>query len=124
MVSRRISEGQQTTKTYIFGTCNDNVEQVRDVMLQNLRRSAQWQALAFRLNKRSGHQILHKDLHYRPYKTQVAQELSERDKVNRLQFCNVFLDVVRNNSNIVNTLLMSVEARFNVSGYVNKQNCR
>ena len=59
----------------------DNVEQVRDAMLRSLRRSAQWQALAFRLNKCSDHRILHKDSYYCPYKTQVAQELSERDKV-------------------------------------------
>jgi len=102
----------------------DNMQQVRDTMLRSLRRLAQWQALAFRLNKCSCQWILHKDLYYCPYKTQVAQEVSERDKVSRLQFCNEFLDVVRNNRNIVNTLQMSVEAHFNVSGYVNEQNCR
>ena len=63
------------------------------------------------------------DLHYHPYKSQVAQELSERDKVNRLQLCNEFLGLVKNNSDIVNTLLISDEAHFHVSGYVNKHNC-
>jgi hypothetical protein len=42
--------------------------------------------------------------------------------VSQLQFCNEFLDLVKNNSNILNTLL-SDEAHFQVSGYVNKQNC-
>jgi hypothetical protein len=36
-------------------------------------------------------------LHYHPYKIQVAQKLSARNKVSRLQFCNVFLDLVKNN---------------------------
>jgi len=67
--------------------------------------------------------ICHKDLHYHPYKIQVAQELSEWDKVILLQFCNEFLDLVKNKSNIVNTLLMSSDAHFRVSGYVNKHNC-
>jgi hypothetical protein len=100
----------------------NNVGQVRGAMLRSLHRSAQWQALTLRLNECSSHQILHKDLHYHPYKIQVTI-LSELDKVSQLQFCNEFFDVVKNNSNIVNTLPMSVEAHFNVSGYVNKQNC-
>jgi len=55
---------------------------------------------------------------------QVAQELIEWDKVSRLQFCNEILNLVKNNSDIVNTLLMLDEAHFHVSGYVNKHNCR
>ena len=53
----------------------------------------------------------------------VAQELSERYKVSRLQFCNKFLGLVKKNSDIVNTVLMSDEVHFKVSGYVNKQKC-
>ena len=56
-------------------------------------------------------------------KIQVAKELSEEDKGSWLQFCNEFLDLVKNNSNILNTLLTSDEAHFHVSGYDNKQNC-
>jgi len=44
--------------------------------------------------------------------------------VSQLQFRNEFLDLVKNNSDIVNTLLMSDGSHFHVSGYVNKQNCR
>ena len=102
----------------------DNVERVRDAILRSPRRSARRHALALRLKDSSVRRILHKDLHYHPYKIQVAQELSGRDKVSRLQFCNEFMDLVNNNRDIVNTLLMSDEAHFHMSGYVNKQNCR
>ena len=44
----------------------DNVEQVRDAMLQRQHRSVWQQALALRLNKCSIRCILHKDLHYHP----------------------------------------------------------
>ena len=64
------------------------------------------------------------DLLHHPYRIKVAQELGELDKVSRLQFCDLFLYLVKNKSNIMNTLLMSDEANFHVSGYVNKQNCR
>jgi len=93
-------------------------------MLRSPRRSAWQQALASHLNECSFCWILHKDLYYDPYTVQVAQELSEWDKVSRLQFCNEFLNLVKNNSDIVNTLLMLDEAHFYVSGCVNKHNCR
>ena len=93
-------------------------------MLRSPRRSALREALALRLNECNVSRIVHKDMHYHPYKIQVAQELSELDKVGRLQFCNEFLDLVKSKSDIVNTLLMSDEAHCHVSGYVNKQNCR
>jgi len=53
----------------------------------------------------------------------LTQELSEWDKVSRLQFRSEFVDM-KNNSDIVNTFVMYVKAHFLVSGYVNKQNCR
>jgi hypothetical protein len=62
----------------------DNVEWVSDATLQSLCRSAWQPALALHLNECSLRQILHKDLHYHPYKIQVAQELSAWDKSSEL----------------------------------------
>jgi hypothetical protein len=81
----------------------DNVERVRDTVFRIPRRSAPRQALALSLNECSVRRILHKDLHYHPSKIHVAQELRGRDKVRRQQFCNQSLEMVKNNSDIVNT---------------------
>jgi len=64
----------------------DKLKWVGDKTLQSPCSSAQQQALTLHFNKRSVHQIFHKNLCYHPYKIQVAQELSEQDKVSRLQF--------------------------------------
>jgi len=58
----------------------DNAEWVRDAMLQSLHRSARRPALALHLNECSLHRILHKDLHYHPYKIQDSRELSAWDQ--------------------------------------------
>ena len=100
----------------------DSVERVRDAMLRIPRRAARRQALALRLNECSVGRILHRDFHNHPYTIQFAQELSERDKLNGLQLCNEFLDLLKNNSEIANTLLMSDEAHFLVSGNVKNRN--
>ena len=84
-------------------------------MLRSPRRSTRRQALPRRLNDCRVRRIFHKDLHYHLYKIQVPQELSERDKMSQQQFCNEFLDLVENNSDL---------AHFHVSGCVNNQNCR
>jgi hypothetical protein len=68
--------------------------------------------------------ILHKDLHFCPYKIQVTHALHERDYVNRVNFCQTFLQLNNENQELVNNLLMSGEAHFHLSGFVNKQNFR
>jgi hypothetical protein len=95
-----------------------------DAMLRSRLRSAPLQALTLRLKEFCVRRILHKALHYHPYQIQVAQELSERDNVSRLQFCKESLDLAKNNSDTENKLLISDEAHFHVSGCVNEYNCR
>ena len=64
----------------------DNVEPVRDAILQSPHKSAYQQPLAPHLEERRVRCItIHK-------KIQVAQELSEQYKVSQLQFHNEFLD--------------------------------
>jgi hypothetical protein len=74
------------------------------------------------LSEASVQQILHKDLHFYPYKIQVTHALHERDYVNRVNFCQTFLQLINQNQEPVNNLLMSDEAHFHLSGFVNKQN--
>ena len=82
MVSRRISEGQLTTRMPKFGSYN--VQQVRDPTLWSMCMSTTQQALTQHLKECSVRRILHKDLHYHPHNIQVGQELSEQEKVSRL----------------------------------------
>ena len=127
-VSKRHQEGsvkESKTQGCPFSVrAPDNVKWGGDTMFRSPCRLAWRQALAPRLNECSFRRILHKDLHYDPFKVQVAHDLSEWDKVSRLLLSNEFLNLVKNNSDTVNTLLMSDEDHFHVSGYVNKHNCR
>jgi len=74
------------------------------------------------LSEASVRQILHKDLHFYPYKIQVTHALHEHDYVNRVNFCQTFLQLINQNQELVNKLLMSDEAHFHLSRFVNKQN--
>lgn len=101
----------------------ENIERVRIAVEQSPQRSCVRQSAALRISKRSLRQILH-DLKFHPYKIQILQRLTPIDKVNRLNFCRQYLEILNNNEAILDKLVMSDEAHFHLSGYVNKQNFR
>jgi hypothetical protein len=64
------------------------------------------------------------DLKFHPYKMQKAQEFREIDKVNRSTACANILARMDQEPMLLHQLLMSDEANFCLSGFVNKQNFR
>jgi len=63
---------------------------------------------------------LHKDLNFHPYKIAIVQELSDHDMANRRISSEQLLKML-NDDGVINTVLMTDEAHFHLSGYVNKQ---
>ena len=88
------------------------------------RRSAVRHATTLGITSRSVRRILHKDLHYQPYKMQIVQALNTRDYGARVRFYQEMLDLIGEDEDLVNNIWMSDEAHFHVSGFVNKQNFR
>jgi len=66
---------------------------------------------------------LHKNLNFLPYKIAIVQELSDRDMANHRISSEQLLEML-NDDRVINTFLMTDEAHFHLSGYVNKQNYR
>ena len=82
----------------------ENIAAVREAIGRSSHRYARRHAVSLGLSEASVRRILHKDLHFCPYKIEVTDALHERDYVNKL--------------------LMSGEAHFRSSGFVKKQNFR
>jgi hypothetical protein len=95
---------------------------VREAIERSPHRSARRHSASLGLSEASIQRILHKDLHFFPYKIQVTHALHERDYVNRVNFCQTSLRLINQNQELVNNLLMSDEAHFHLSGFGNKQN--
>lgn len=102
----------------------ENIERVRNAFQQSPKRSAKRHSLTLNISERSLRRILHLDLKFHPYKTQVCQELDARHKLNRMECCQNILNAIQINPNFLNQLLMSDEANFYLSGFANKQNNR
>lgn len=64
------------------------------------------------------------DLGFHPYKLLITQELKITDHALRKTFAETMLQKLEDGEIDLNNLLMSDEAHFELSGTVNKQNCR
>ena len=95
---------------------------VREAIERSPHRSVRHHSVSLGLSEASVRQISHKDNHFFPYKIQVTHALHECDYVNRVNFFQTFLQLINQNQEPVNNSLMSDEAHFHLSGFVNKQN--
>ncbi|PSN54430.1 hypothetical protein C0J52_06664 [Blattella germanica] len=73
------------------------------------------------ISRRSLHRILKSELKFHPYKLQVVHKLRPNDRQMRMTFCAHLQEMIAEN-NILPNLLMSDEAHFHLTGFVNKQN--
>ena len=92
-------------------------------IVTSARRSVRKHSAAIGLSDRSVRRILQKDLNFRPYKIAIVEELSDRDMANRRIYSEQLLKML-NDDGVINTVLMTDEANFHLSGYVNKQDYR
>jgi len=89
--------------------------------VKSRRHSVRRHSTAIGISGRSMQRILHKDLNFHPYKIVIIQELNDRNMANH-RISSEQLLKIRNDDGVINTLLMTDEAHFHLSGYVNKQN--
>ena len=99
----------------------ENVDKLRMAIVKSPRRSVRRHSAAIGLSYCSVRRILHKDLNLHPYKTAIVQELNDHDMANRRISSEQLLEIL-NDGGVINSLLMTDEAHFHLSGYVNKQN--
>ena len=100
-----------------------NIGTLRMAIVKIPRLSVRRHSAAIRLSDRSLRRILHKDLNFHPYKIAIFQELTDRHMANRRISSEQLLEML-NDDGVISTVLMTDEAYFHLSGYVNKQNYR
>jgi Helix-turn-helix domain (DUF4817) len=70
------------------------------------------------------HKIVTQHLQMYPYKFHLVHQLSERDKVNRTEFCQKLLNQCAADVNWLSNILFTDEAHFHLNGAVNTHNMR
>ena len=64
------------------------------------------------------------DFNLYPYKLQIKQTLTDKDKEKRFQMSTWFNEMMENDEHWVGKIWFSDEAHFHLGGSVNRQNCR
>ena len=65
-----------------------------------------------------------KQLHFKPYRPTLIVDLNEDDFNRRSEFCEVWLEKLENDPNLIDHIFWSDEANFNMNNAVNRHNCR
>ena len=76
----------------------ENIAVVREIIERSPHRSARRHCVSLGLSEASVRWIIQKDLHFYPYKIQVTYAVHECDYVNRVDFCQTFLQLLKTKS--------------------------
>lgn len=103
----------------------ENIAIVAESVAKNARLSLRKRSQHLGMSYGSLHRILHDDLGMKAYKVQLVQELKPEDHSHRRNFVDWIQQMNENDHDFVyEKIIMSDEAHFHLSGYVNKQNSR
>lgn len=117
-VKDRPKSGRPTTAT--------DEENSLDVLLsvgENPHVSTNFVSQSVEISRRSVGRVLHKH-GYKAYKIHLVQELSEDDFDRRVEFGELMMENIDNNTITLNNVVFSDEATFMINGNVNRHNCR
>ena len=59
----------------------------------------------------------------KPYRPRLLHAINEDDPDRRLEYCDSMMDMIRRDATILDRILFSDEAKFHLSGLVNRHNC-
>ena len=105
-------------------TTADNIQRVKEEVLKSPDVSKSHRRLSATLGL-SPHTIyvILKELKLKPYIPRLSQALSDDDYDRRLEFCETWNGMVSADSSFPLRILWSDEAKFHISGAVNRHNC-
>ena len=101
-----------------------NIDTVRELTVRSPKKSIRMRSSELGLTKSTVQRIIKQDLNLYPYKLEIKQTLTDRDKEQRFQMCTWFNEMMENDEHWVGKIWFSDEARFHLDGSVNRQNCR
>ncbi len=103
-----------------------NTDENMQLVSQNYRlnpQTSQRQAARELDISRSTLQRIMKDLNLKPYRPKLLQALNEDDPDRRMEFCEWILDAIEEEPTLLDRILWTDEAIFQINGRVNRHNC-
>ncbi|CAF4941144.1 unnamed protein product [Rotaria sp. Silwood1] len=100
----------------------ENMQLVSKTFAQNPQMSQRRASLELGISRRSLQRLM-QDLNLKPYKPRLLQALNEDDPDRRLEFCEWILNSTQEDPTLLDRILWTDEATFQINGCVNRHNC-
>jgi hypothetical protein len=100
----------------------ENMQHVSEIFILNPRMSQRRASLDLGISCKSLDRLM-QDLNLKPYKTTLLQALNEDDPDRRMEFCEWILDSTQDDLILLDRILWTDEAIFQVNGRINRHNC-
>ncbi|PNF27089.1 hypothetical protein B7P43_G08552 [Cryptotermes secundus] len=100
------------------------VEQIRESFVRSPRKSTPRASRETGIPNVTVWRVLRKRLHLKSYKLSIVQHLTVADKVVRKEFCMKMFHRMQDDEKFLDSVILSDESTFHVSGNVNTHNCR
>lgn len=100
----------------------EKLEEIEELVVKSPRLSAQQGAAQSGISK-SSYQRAMERLNFKPYRPTLIVQLNEDDFDCRSEFCEVWLDKFDKDSDLIDRIFWSDEAKFSMNSTVNRHNC-
>ena len=97
------------------------IAEIESDVEQSPRRSLRKRSQVFDISKDTLARAMKEDIGLYPYRIQTKHQLTQRDKTQRLEMCQVVLDKAESSGTFINMLWTSDEAHFDLHGRVNSK---
>ena len=101
---------------------DEKLEEIEKLVIRSPRLSVRQGAAQVGLSKTTYHRAM-ESLNFKPYRPTLIVQLNEDDFNCRSEFCETWLDKFENDSDLVDRIFWSDEAKFSMNSTVNRHNC-
>lgn len=100
----------------------ENLQNVAEAYAHSPKKSTRRASSELSISRTSLQRMM-SSLGLKPYRPRLIHGLLEDDPDRRLEFCDIFLNEINENPEILDRILWTDEANFKLSGHVNRHNC-
>lgn len=106
----------------VTATSDDKGEQLETSLIDSPQKSVRRLSRELEISRQSVHNLLRKR-NLKPYIPRLFHALHDGDADRRLEFSEMFLDLMRDDTTLLDKIWWSDEACFKLNGHINRHNC-
>jgi hypothetical protein len=100
----------------------EKLEEIEEMVINSPRLTIRQGSAQAGISK-SSYQVVMEQLHFKPYRSTLIVDFNEDDFDRRCEFCEIWLEKLENDPDLIDRIFWSDDAKFNMNTTVNRHNC-